>query len=223
MHVLPELRVLGGYVLRRAFKILTALVVVACVHPGMLAAQSPTNEIIAVLDREAAALAGPGYAPVTDPFADDTTPNSEKRYRLPMKAGVPIAIVGACGEGCGRIGLRLIGPTGTVLTSTPDSEPVAIVAGKPDTAGEYQIEVRVPDCRIAVCRFGLQQFAIEPAVPPGDQAAADSLLRFVISSAEHQAARQMAAPIAAMPVHTDRSAAPGRAGAAKSSTRSKTN
>lgn len=87
-------------------------------------------------------------------------------FPVEMRTGVPVFVIGLCDENCSDLDIVIVSPTSQAVAADEQRDAFPFVAMRPEEAGTYEIQVRMPACTAGACAFGLQVLSEQAGSEP---------------------------------------------------------
>jgi hypothetical protein len=100
-------------------------------------------------------LTNQGYTISHDVSYDFLRQGEFKFYTTNLKRGVEYKILSVCDGDCGDIDLKLYDENNKVVSEDLGTDDIPIVSCKPRWSGQFKIYVKMYECSLNPCKFGL--------------------------------------------------------------------
>lgn len=87
----------------------------------------------------------------------------ETRFTAKLNGDINYAIIGACDENCDELNLTLNNTDGERIAMDEKQDGVPIISFTPPSSNDYQITVRIDECKTGNCEFGILLFVSKDA------------------------------------------------------------
>ncbi|MCB0704157.1 MAG: hypothetical protein KDC34_02565 [Saprospiraceae bacterium] len=130
----------------------------SCLLLIMFVVSDAQSVINAQLDRVAEILKYDGYSLTHDLEYASLNDGQSDYYSITLRKGYDYKIVAVCDADCGDMDLKIYDENGNLIDSDAESDDTPIVSIIPKWTGEYELWVKMYDCNINPCRFGIAVF-----------------------------------------------------------------
>ena len=135
-----------------------ALLAAALALAAPAGAQSYAAQVRVQLDAAAEALREEGFGKTHDYEIDGLDVDEEDTFSVTLEADRAYAFVGACDADCSDIDFWLYDEAGDLLDADTSTDDVPIVRVTPGASGPFQIRVRMIECAVEPCYYGIGVF-----------------------------------------------------------------
>ena len=122
------------------------------------AAQTYSNQVRVQLDAAKQTLRGQGFRATHDYEIGSLDDGAEESFTLQLSAEREYALVGACDEDCADMDFWLYDENDNLIDSDTSTDDVPIVRVTPRWSGTFRIRVRMYECSVEPCYYGIGVF-----------------------------------------------------------------
>lgn len=135
-------------------------VVMATLSAGgaMFAQERYVREIRLQLGFVEAAMEADGFAKTHDYKIEKLRGDGTDTFRITLNRNVKYRIVAVCDRDCGDIDLRLFDENNNEVAKDTARDDTPMVTITPKWTGRFRIHVRMYDCRVSPCYYGIGTF-----------------------------------------------------------------
>lgn len=121
-------------------------------------AQSYSDQVRLQLDAAQRALRGQGFSQTHDYEIDRLDEGTEDSFSIRLRADREYALVGACDNDCSDVDFWLYDENDNLIDSDTSTDDVPIVRVTPRWSGTFRIRVRMYECSVEPCVYGIGVF-----------------------------------------------------------------
>lgn len=96
-----------------------------------------------------------GYEPAAANQYGRLADDASETMMVSMQVGYTYRVIGACDNDCSDLDIVLRYENGEEIISDVLTDSFPIVDFEPRTSGQYQVEVRMYECSVSPCRYGV--------------------------------------------------------------------